>query len=183
MNATLLHLSIVAGVAAWFLLFWINWNWMQQGGHRRIFTVLAGVHLFRYIGLIALIPTMLDPVPFNFSHAYLQQVAYGDFIAMILAVIAIVAVRKNWKTATFWAWAFFLEGTADTLNAGPNFALHITDQNLVGAMGWLILTIYVPALVVTELLLGIHLVQRALRSQSDSERVSQQTNRVLNSVE
>ncbi len=61
--------------------------------------------------------------------------------------------------ATFWAWAFFLEGTADTLNAGPNFALHITDQNLVGTMGWLILTIYVPALVVTELLLGIHLVR------------------------
>jgi hypothetical protein len=58
MNATLLHLSIVAGVAAWSLLFWINWNWIQQGGQKRIFTVLAGVHLFRYIGLIALIPTM-----------------------------------------------------------------------------------------------------------------------------
>jgi hypothetical protein len=165
MNATLLHLSIVAGVAAWSLLFWINWNWLQQGGHKRIFTVLAGVHLFRYIGLIALIPTMLNPTPFNFSHTYLQQVAYGDFIAMILAMIAIVAVRKNWKTAAFWAWAFFLEGTTDTLNAGPNFALHITNQNLVGAMGWLILTIYVPALVVTELLLGIHLVQQALQSR------------------
>jgi hypothetical protein len=166
MNATLLHLSIVAGVAAWSLLFWINWNWMQQGGHKRIFTVLAGVHLFRYIGLIALIPTMLNPVPFNFTHTYLQQVAYGDFIAMILAGVAIVAVRNNWRTASFWVWAFFLEGTADTLNAGPNFALHITDQNLVGAMGWLILTIYVPALVVTETLLGIHLVRRALQART-----------------
>ncbi len=165
MNATLLHLSIVAGVVAWSLLFWINWDWLREGGHKRIFTVLAGVHLFRYIGLIALIPTMLNPVPFNFTQTYLQQVAYGDFIAMILAVVAIVAVRKNWNTASFWAWAFFLEGTADTLNAGPNFALHITDQNLVGAMGWLILTIYVPALVVTETLLGIHLVQRALQSR------------------
>jgi hypothetical protein len=174
MNATLLHMSIVAGVAAWSLLFWINWNWLQQGGHKRIFTVLAGVHLFRYIGLIALIPSMLNPVPFNFSHTYLQQVSYGDLIAMMLAGVAIVAVRQNWKTATFWAWAFFLEGTADTLNAGPNFALHITDQNLVGAMGWLILTIYVPALVVTELLLGIHLVRRMLRSH--------RTNRALNSV-
>jgi hypothetical protein len=103
MNATLLHVSIVAGVAAWSLLFWINWNWLQQGGHKRIFTVLAGVHLFRYIGLIALIPSMLNPVLFNFSHTYLQQVAYGDLIAMMLAGVAIVAVRQNWKTATFWA--------------------------------------------------------------------------------
>jgi hypothetical protein len=165
MNATLLYLSIVAGVVAWSLLFWINWDWLQAGGHKRIFTALAGVHLFRYIGLIALIPTMLNPVPFNFTQTYLQQVAYGDFIAMMLAVVAIVAVRKNWRTASFWAWAFFLEGTADTLNAGPNFALHITDQNLVGAMGWLILTIYVPALVVTETLLGIHLVRQALQAR------------------
>jgi hypothetical protein len=160
MNATLLHLSIVAGVTAWSVLFWINWDWMQAGGHKRIFTTIAGVHVFRYIGLIALIPSMLDPVPFNFSHTYLQQVAHGDFIACILAM-----VRQNWQTANVWAWAFFLEGTADTLNAGPNFALHITDQNLVGAMGWLILTIYVPALVVTEALLGIHLVRRALHSR------------------
>jgi hypothetical protein len=171
MNATLLYLSIVAGTIAWSLLFWINWDWLTAGGHKRIFTVLAGVHIFRYIGLIALIPSMLDPAPFNFSHSYLQQVAYGDFIAMILAVIAIVVVRKEWKTATFWTWAFFLEGTADTLNAGPNFALHITDQNLVGAMGWLILTIYVPALVVTELLLGIHLVRRALNKSLTTQNI------------
>jgi hypothetical protein len=177
MNATFLHLSILVGTAAWSLLFWINWGWIKEGGHQRVFTTLAGVHIFRYIGLIALIPSMLNPVPFNFSHTYLQQVAYGDFIAMILAMIAIVAVRKEWKTASFWAWAFFLEGTADTLNAGPNFALHITDQNLVGAMGWLVLTIYVPALVVTELLLGIHLVRQAITSR----RVSQNNiNNVVN---
>jgi hypothetical protein len=168
MNATFLHLSILAGTTAWSLLFWINWDWMKEGGHKRIVTVLAGVHIFRYIGLIALIPSMLNPVPFNFSYTYLQQVAYGDFIAMILAMIAIVTVRKGWRTASFWVWAFFLEGTADTLNAGPNFALHITDQNLVGAMGWLILTIYVPALVVTELLLGIHLVRQAMTARQVS---------------
>ncbi|MBW4621106.1 MAG: hypothetical protein KME17_17330 [Cyanosarcina radialis HA8281-LM2] len=162
MNATLLHLSIITGVATWSLLFWINWDWIKQGGRKRIFTVLASVHTFRYIGLVALIPSFFNPEPFNFSHTYLQQVAYGDFIAVILAIVAVIAVRKEWKTAAFWTWAFFLEGTADTLNAGPNFALHITDQNLVGAMGWLILTVYVPALVVTETLLGIHLVRGAI---------------------
>ncbi|MBW4475824.1 MAG: hypothetical protein KME54_02860 [Tolypothrix brevis GSE-NOS-MK-07-07A] len=38
MNATLLHLSIVAGVVAWSLLFWVNWDWLRAGGHKRIFT-------------------------------------------------------------------------------------------------------------------------------------------------
>ncbi|NJR52645.1 MAG: hypothetical protein HC780_26820 [Leptolyngbyaceae cyanobacterium CSU_1_3] len=83
----------------------------------------------------------------------------------MLAILTIIALRQDWKIAALLTWAFFLEGTADTLNAGPNFALHITDQNLVGAMGWLILTIYVPALVVTEIALGIHLVRRALNSR------------------
>ncbi|MCU0570938.1 MAG: hypothetical protein MUF49_30770 [Oculatellaceae cyanobacterium Prado106] len=94
MNATLLHISIVAGTVAWAMLFWINWNWLQQGGHKRIFTLLAGVHLFRYIGLIALIPSFLNPEPFHFSHSYLQQVAYGDFMAMMLATIA-SAMKEN----------------------------------------------------------------------------------------
>jgi hypothetical protein len=76
--------------------------------------------------------------------------------------------RQDWKLASIFTWAFFLEGTIDTLNAGPNFALHITNQNLVGVMGWLILTIYVPALVVSETVLGFYLVRR-LFPKSDSQ--------------
>jgi hypothetical protein len=119
---------------------------------------LSGQHSY-----LSLVPIHFDPQAFGFSHTYLQQVAYGDTIAAVLAILTILAVRQDWKIATLLTWAFFLEGTIDTLNAGPNFALHITDQNLVGALGWLILTIYVPALVVTEFTLGVYLVRRALR--------------------
>jgi hypothetical protein len=170
LNPLLFFLSIAAGIAAWSLVFWINWEWMQQGGHKRIFTFLASIHVFRYIGLVALVPLHVDPAAFGFSQTYLMQVAFGDFIASILAMVAIVAVRQEWKIATLLTWAFFLEGTADTLNAGPNFALHITNQNLVGAMGWSILTVYVPAIVVTELLLGIHLVRYALKQRNAEQQ-------------
>jgi hypothetical protein len=163
MNALLLQLSIVIGTAAWGVLVWMNWERLTAGGHKRIVSFLASIHIFRYIGLVALVPIHFDPQAFGFSHTYLQQVAYGDTIAAVLAILTILAVRQDWKIATLLTWAFFLEGTIDTLNAGPNFALHITDQNLVGALGWLILTIYVPALVVTEFTLGVYLVRRALR--------------------
>jgi hypothetical protein len=165
MNAILLYVSIVIGLAAWSLIVWMNWDRLQEGGHKRIVSFLASIHIFRYLGLIALVPIHLDPKPFGFSHIYLQQVGYGDTIASVLAILSIVALRKNWKYASLLVWAFFLEGTIDTLNAGPNFALHITDQNLVGAMGWLVLTVYVPALVVTETVLGFHLVRRLVDQQ------------------
>lgn len=162
MNATLLHLSIVTGLAAWSLLLFLNWNWMKRGGFKRLFTVLATVHVFRYVGLIALIPSHLDGQAFGMSQTYLAQVAWGDFIAAWLAITAIMAIQKEWRYAMWLVWAFAIEGTADTLNAGPNFAMYITDQNQVGAMGWLILTIYVPALIATETALAFTLGQKVL---------------------
>lgn len=171
MNAILLQLSIVIGTAAWATLVWMNWDRLRAGGHKQIVSFLASIHIFRYVGLVALVPIHFDAQAFGFSHAYLQQVAYGDTIAAVLAILTIVAVRQDWNFASVLTWAFFLEGTIDTLNAGPNFALHITDQNLVGAMGWLILTIYVPALVVTEFSLGLYLVRRALGDRKAAQPV------------
>jgi hypothetical protein len=162
MNAILLYLSIIIGTAAWAVLIWMNWDRLQQGGHKRIVSFLASIHIFRYVGLVALIPIHFDPEPFGFTHTYFQQVVYGDTIAAVLAILTIIAVRQEWKVASVLTWAFFLEGTIDTLNAGPNFALHTTNQNLVGAMGWLILAIYVPALVVSETVLGFYLIRRVL---------------------
>ncbi len=81
------------------------------------------VHLLRLIGLIALLPQHLDPDPFGFTHTYLLQVGWGDAIAAVLAAIAIWAVLEKWRSAMFWAWALVIEGTFDTLNAGPQFLI------------------------------------------------------------
>lgn len=159
-NPGILWLSILTSTATWALLFWVNWDWLKEGGHKRIFTVLAGVHLFRFIGLVALSPTHVDPA-LGMSINYLLAVGFGDWAANVLAIIAIIAVQKEWRAATLWSWAFIIVGTLDTLNAGPNFALAIKDQNMVGAMGWLILTIYVPVIALTE---GLIIWQLAKRS-------------------
>lgn len=152
-NTHIMYFSVAVGLLAWATIMRMNWRRLADQGFAALFTFLAAIHLFRPIGLIALLPQHLDPAPFGFTHAYLLQVGWGDAIAAVLAAIAIWAVLGQWRSARLWAWAFVIEGTLDTLNAGPQFLLAIHDQTLVGALGWLILTIYVPALIVTEVLL------------------------------
>jgi hypothetical protein len=157
----LMYVSVAIGLLAWATVVRMNWARLQGQGFAALFSFLASVHLFRLIGLVALLPQHLDPAPFGFTHSYLLQVAWGDAAAAVLAAIAIWAVQGGWKSAMAWAWAFVVVGTLDTLNAGPQFILAITDQNLVGALGWLILTIYVPGLLVTEAVLVWLLARRS----------------------
>ena len=159
-NPGLLWLSILTSTASWALLLWLVWPWLSAGGYKRIFTALAAVHLFRFIGLVAMIPTHVDPA-LGLRFTYLAQVGFGDWIANVLAIMAIIAVRQDWKSASLWSWAFIILGTADTLNAGPNFALAIQDQNIVSALGWLILTVYVPVIALTEGLIIWQLIAKA----------------------
>lgn len=168
-NPGILWLSIITSTASWALILWLNWAWMEQGGFKRIFTVLAGVHLFRFIGLVALSPTHVDPA-LGLSFIYLAQVGFGDWAANVLAIAAIFALHKDWKAFPLFAWVFIIVGTADTLNAGPNFALAITDQNVVSAMGWIILTVYVPVIALTEGLIIWQLVKRARGADFTSNR-------------
>lgn len=149
----LMYTSVGAGLLAWATVLRMNWPRLAAQGFAALFSFLASVHLFRAIGLIALLPQHLDPEPFGFTHGYLLQVGWGDTVAAVLAAVAIWAVLGGWRSAKLWAWAFVIEGTLDTINAGPQFILAIHDQTLVGALGWLVLTIYVPALIVTEIAL------------------------------
>ena len=167
----LMYVSVAIGLLAWGTILRLNWPRLARQGFAATFTFLAAIHLFRPIGLIALLPQHLDPAPFGFSHGYLLQVAWGDALAAVLAAIAIWAVLGRWRSAMVWAWAFVVEGTLDTLNAGPQFILAIHDQNLVGALGWLILTIYVPALIVTEGALVWLMVRRAREARAATRRM------------
>jgi hypothetical protein len=158
-NPGTFYLSILTSTASWALILYILWPIMASAGWARLYTALAGVHLFRFIGLAALSPTHVAP-ELGLSFTYLAQVAYGDWIANVLAIVSIIALRSGWKSANLWAWTFIILGTLDTLNAGPNFALAIQDQAEVSAMGWLILTIYVPVIALTEGLIIWQLVRR-----------------------
>lgn len=70
------------------------------------------LHSFRFIGLAFLIPGVVSPdVPPTFAH----WVAYGDLVAVILALLSLLLLPRAIGVAV--VWIFNLWGTFDLLNA------------------------------------------------------------------
>src|ERR1700752_1668312 len=73
--------------------------------------------------------------------------AFGDLLAAVLALVALWAVVKNWRSARFLVCVFALEGTIDLIKAITLAQLHGAAA-FMGAAYW-IPAFWVPALLVT----------------------------------
>ena len=101
-------------------------------------------HTFRFVGLSFLVPGVVSP---SLPAAFAVPAAYGDFVAAILAVIAIVALSARPLWAIPIVWLFNLWGTADLLNAIYDGQVSVRiGPGLLGA------AFYIPTLVVPPLL-------------------------------
>jgi hypothetical protein len=97
MNELILPLSLVMGLlcfglaARWYVLPVLDKYSLSDG-----LTALLLLHGFRYVGLAFLVPgvtaTPLDP-------RFANPAAWGDLAAAILALLAITALRSNWRYA------------------------------------------------------------------------------------
>jgi hypothetical protein len=106
------------------------------------------LHGFRFLGLAFVVPGVVSP---ELPAAFAQPVAYGDFVAAILALLALATLGTSSGTAL--AWVFNVFGLADLLFAfysGARISLPDT-QGLLGA-GYFILNAYVPLLLITHAL-------------------------------
>jgi hypothetical protein len=109
------------------------------------------LHCFRFIGLALLVPGVVSPdLPPAFAHA----AAYGDIIAAILALLALLSLPS--AAGVVIAWVFNLWGTADLLNV---FYQANHAGLLVGQLG---ATYFIPTLVVPLLLITHGLAFRIL---------------------
>ena len=153
LNPTIFFLSVATSMASWAVIIWMLKPKWEQNGESGYLKGLISIHLFRFIGLVALVPNIFDPQPFGWTQTYLMQIGFGDWIANVLAIVSIVAISKNWRSKMIWVWAFIILGTLDTIFAGGTIIPSINDQNKINTMGWLIIVVYVPALIVTELLI------------------------------
>ncbi len=107
---------------------------------------LLMLHSFRFIGLAFLVPGVVSPdLPSAFAHA----AAYGDIIAAILALLALILLPS--ASGIVMAWIFNLWGTADLFNAfyQANHAGLVAGQ--LGAT-YFIPTFIVPLLLITHAL-------------------------------
>jgi len=112
------------------------------------------LHSFRFIGLAVLIPGVVSPdLPSAFAHPE----AYGDMIAAILALFALLLLPS--KAGVAAAWIFNVWGTADLFNAfyQANHAGLLAGQ--LGA-AFFLPTLIVPLLLITHGLAFRILLQR-----------------------
>ena len=104
-------LSLVVGSL---LARWHVWPRLAALPTRRALPPLLFVHATRYIGLVFLVPTVVPP---GVPAAFAVPAAYGDLLAAMLALVALLALRGEWPGARALCWLFNVVGTADLLYA------------------------------------------------------------------
>lgn len=147
---------------------WVIYPRLRQRSLRDALTPLLLFETLRTIGLIDLVPGLVNTaLPAGFA----IPEAAGDMLAVILAFVALVAVRSGWRVAPAIIWLFTVEGLADFINAtAQGVRLDIVTHNLLG-VAWLLPTFGVPAFAVAQVMVIALLLARGRQhAAGDQER-------------
>jgi hypothetical protein len=113
---------------------------------------LLVLHALRHLGMVFLVPTVVGPaLPASFA----VPAAYGDLLAGLLAMAALLALRAHSTVAIPLTWVFNVVGLLDLINA---FYQGLSNDVQLGA-AYFIPTFIVPALVITHLMMFRMLVR------------------------
>ncbi len=117
---------------------------------------LLWVHAFRIVGGTILAPGANDAaVPSEFR----TMIGIGDLATAALALIALLALRYRFSGAIALVWLCLAVGLLDTVNAIiQSMRFSVFDHPL--GVNWVIVTMYVPALLVSSVLIFIQLRRR-----------------------
>ena len=161
----LFGISAAFGMVAWGAVAWLYiWPALKRRPSPENLRPILLLNGFRFLGLAFVVPGVVSP---ELPSAFAQPEAYGDFISAVLALLASRAMLGS-PAGTVATWAFNVFGTADLLFAfylGSRISLP-NNPGLLGAslgwagqcqwwrsggaMGYFILTAYVPLLFVTH---------------------------------
>jgi hypothetical protein len=137
--------SIAFSFIAWGLVtaryIWPELRFRQRSEALRPLLIL---HSFRFIGLAFVVPGVVSPdLPSTFAHS----AAYGDMIATILALLALISLPS--AAGIVIAWIFSLWGSADILNAFYQANHAGLKAGQLGA-AYFLPTLVVPLLLITH---------------------------------
>jgi hypothetical protein len=148
-------------VAYALIAFWTVAPRLSRLSREKAVVPLLWVHAFRILGGTILAPGAVDAgVPMEFR----VMIGYGDLATAFLALLALIALRARFRGAIALVWLCIVVGTLDTVNA---IIQSMRDSVFTYALGlnWVIVTIYVPALLVSSVLI----VMLLLRHNRSSE--------------
>ena len=115
---------------------------------------LLWIHAFRMIGGTILAPGAVEAgVPMAFR----VMIGYGDLATAFLALLALIALRAHFSGALALVWLCISGGKLDTVNAIIQSLRYSVFTYALG-VNWVIVTIYVPALLVSSLLIFMQLL-------------------------
>jgi hypothetical protein len=135
-----LSLFVYTLVAKWYLVPWLAEKPVEQ-----VLIALIFPHALRHIGLSFFVSGVAgENLPSSFAYA----AAYGDFIAGLLAILCLFALRNAWALTLPLVWVFNVVGSIDLLNA-------LRQAEVVPYLGttWFIPTFFVPMLLVTHVMI------------------------------
>lgn len=117
---------------------------------------LLWMHTLRHAPLALLAPGQTGA---GVSHATTSTIAWGDFASGALALAALVALYTAGSRALRWVWAFSVISCIDIVTAlGLGLGTGVYRQPL--GTGWYVLTLYVPLVCVSQLLIVWVLLRR-----------------------
>jgi hypothetical protein len=76
---------------------------------------LFNLFLLRHLGLMSLVPGVVEPAVTSSRFAFYQ--AYGDFAAFLLALTAFILVRSGSRQDLPAAWVFNVFGSLEFVNS------------------------------------------------------------------
>ena len=141
-------------VAYGLIAFWYVVPRLSKLSREAALVPLLWVHAFRIIGGTILAPGSVDAgVPMAFR----VMIGYGDMATAFLALLALIALRARFAGAIALVWFCIVVGMLDTINA---IIQSMRDNVFTYALGfnWVIVAIYVPALLVSSLLIFMQLL-------------------------
>jgi hypothetical protein len=133
-----LNIYVVPNMAAW--------------SPAKLLTPILLLHMLRELGLMFMFPGATLP---GMPDAFAVPAALGDFMAAVLATVALFAVQRGSTSAKTWVWIFNIWGTADLIVA-ITLAVVFKSAPHLGASYW-IPAFWVPMLLATHALVFVYL--------------------------
>jgi len=150
-GAQLISLAVYIAIARWHLA-----PWLAQRGRAEALIALLWVHVFRYVAL-QIFAAQREGFPISIDGA--TEIVIGDVFGAIIAMTAIMLLRRRIHAGVALCWILVFETVGDTvLNIRGGI-----EEHLMGAatgVVWMILVFFVPAIVVSTGLLAWQLVAR-----------------------